>query len=168
MPSSKDWKASNQMVFGWSDRGGQIATFGAGSQYRRGHCADEESADRALIGMTGRNGVDLDTAAREAVANAELIFADDETGRKARVELSGPLDSTVSGRPARRYTATVSDIPAADSCSPERAVYDIIATPGYASAEVAILLVTRDVGTEDALPTAEAETILLSLQKTND
>ncbi|WP_410876343.1 hypothetical protein [Nocardia sp. A7] len=167
VPSGKDWKASNQLVFGWSDRGGQIATFGAGSQFRRGYCGDDDGADRAMVGMSGRNGVDLDTAAREAVTNAELVFADDETGRKPRVEITGPFDSTVSGQPARRYTATVSEIPETDSCSPDQAVYEIIATTGYASAEVALLLVTRDVGTDDALPAAEAETILQSLQKTD-
>ncbi|WP_157108589.1 hypothetical protein [Aldersonia kunmingensis] len=163
---SENWQANNDMVSGWSDAQGAIATYGATSRYRHHYCPEIKGASLAKVAATGRNGIDLDTAAREEVLKAQRIFADDKTGRTPNVEVRGPNALEVSGRPAVRYTAVVTDIPRTSTCSPQQAEFDIIATPAYASAEVMLLMVEHHVGLEDALTDADIENIVESLSKT--
>ncbi|MFC8047598.1 hypothetical protein [Nocardia sp. NPDC057353] len=165
VPDTEQWDTDNSTVAGWSDSRDSII-YGAASSYRDTYCAEVRGASLALVGVTGRNAVDLDTAARDEVAKAELIFGD-ESGRTPRVEIRGPVQFEVSGRPAVRYTAVVTDIPARTPCDPPSAHFDIVATPGYASAEVALLMVERHQGLDDTLRDAEAEAIIASLRKTD-
>jgi hypothetical protein len=163
---SADWQANNDMVSGLTDSQGDIATYGATSRYRHHYCPEIKGASLAKVAATGRNGTDLDTAAREEVSKANRIFADDETGRTAKVEIRGPVALAVSGRPAVRYTAVVTDIPETSSCTPPDARFDIIATPAYATAEVMLLMVEHHIGLRDALTDSDVEAIVGSLSKT--
>ncbi|MEV6136119.1 hypothetical protein AB0L63_08655 [Nocardia sp. NPDC051990] len=165
VPSNERWMATNDAVMGWSDNSGIVATYGAVSEYRRNYCAEVKGSALAHVGVTGRNAVDIDSAARDEVAKAERIFGG-KTGRIPKVELRGPVPLDVSGRPAVRYTALVTDIPKDTSCDPDQAQFDIVATPGYASAEVMLLMVEHHRGLPNALPGNEVEAIIGSLRKT--
>ncbi|MCX5042094.1 hypothetical protein OG921_02660 [Aldersonia sp. NBC_00410] len=160
------WRASNAMVMGWNDAQGNIATYGATSDYRYGYCPEVDSASLASVAATGRNGVDLNTAAREEVVKANRIFADDTNGIAPTVEIRGPFSLEVSGRAAVRYTAVVTAIPKTDACTPKDARFDIVATPGYASAEVMLLMVEHRVGPAHALSDTDVDSIVGSLSKT--
>lgn len=162
------WLATNDMVVGWSDTAGSIATYGAGSRYQYGYCDESDTSALARVGVTGRNGIDIDRAAREEVEKAERLYADDEAGYKPKVEIRGPFSFEVSGRPAVRYTAEVSDIKQPHTCGLSRSSFDIVATAGYASAEVVLLMVMRHKDLPDALSAADVEAIITSLRKTEE
>ncbi|MFR9752278.1 hypothetical protein ACL02S_14750 [Nocardia sp. 004] len=168
VPSDSSWYPSNSTVMGWTDDSGDIATYGAVSSYKYGYCPDTRGSTLAEVGVTGRNGVDIDTVAREEVGKAERIFSDDEAGRKPKVAIQGPFVLEVSGRPAVRYTAVVTDIPKKNGCDPSRAHFDIVATPAYATAEVMILMVEHHVGLPMALSSGDVDTIIKSLRKTEE
>lgn len=163
-----DWLATNSMVMGWSDKDGSIATYGAGSDYRSGYCDESDTSSMATVGVTGRNGIDIDRAAREEVEKAERLYADDEAGYKPKVEIRGPFSFEVSGRPAIRYTAEVSDIRQPDTCGLSRASFDVVATSGYSSAEFVLLVVMRHKDLPDALSDADVDAIIKSLRKTEE
>ncbi|MGY5281073.1 hypothetical protein [Nocardia gipuzkoensis] len=160
VPSDDNWQPSNRTALGWTD-----ATYGAGSVYGHGYCTESKSARLAVVGVTSLNGVDIDTAAREEVTLAERIFAD-KSGRKPKVEIRGPVGLEVSGRPAVRYTAVVTDIPPDGACDPPRAQFDIVATPAYTTAEVMLLMVEHHVGLPKSLSNSDVDTIIASLRKT--
>ncbi|NLE80729.1 MAG: hypothetical protein GX610_14330 [Rhodococcus sp.] len=113
--------------------------------------------------MTGRNGVDLDTAAREAVEKAGAIFSD---GSDVDVQINGPVQLEVSGRPAVRYTAVVTGIEQEFDCDPTEATFDIVATPGYATAEVVTFMVKRSKGHGDSLSDEDVDRVIGSLRRT--
>ncbi|MEV0332084.1 hypothetical protein [Nocardia sp. NPDC050717] len=165
VPDSENWMATNDMVFGFTGPGRSPITFGAGSRFSRGYCSGDESAVTAYVGLTGRNGVSLDAAAREAVVGAEWVYSNSER-KKPRMSISGPFESVVSGLPAIRYSAQLSEIPEDGPCTPREATYEIVATRGYANAEVAIFMLARNAEGESLLPTGIAEMIVGSLRKT--
>ncbi|WP_148280524.1 hypothetical protein [Nocardia cyriacigeorgica] len=167
VPSSEHWRSSNTMVVGWTDDAGDVATYGAVSEYRYGYCTEDDGSAMATVGVTGRNAVDLDTAARQEVSKAERIFGDEETSRKPKVEIRGPFSLEVSGRPAVRYTAVLTDIPGSSACGPDQAIFDVVATPGYATAEVVLLVVQHHTGMSDALSESDADAIVTSLRKSD-
>ncbi|NKY86371.1 hypothetical protein [Nocardia veterana] len=164
VPNGNGWRPSNTMISGWSDAEGRIATYGAVSDYGYGYCPDAEGSALAQVGMTGRNGVDPETAAREEVRKAERIFAD--SGSPPRVTIAGPVTTAVDGRPAVRYTATITDIPRKHSCDPGRAEFDVVATPGYATAEVALLVVEHHTDLPHSLTKDRVEQVISSFRKT--
>lgn len=166
VPADNRWMASNSLVFGWSDSAGSIATYGAGSRYGYGFCSDNGTASLAQVGLTGRNAVDLDTAAREEVAKAERIFADEETGRKPLVHITGPAALDIPNGPAVRYTATLTDVPGDDACRSAEWVVDVVATSGYSNAETVLLVVLRQQAQPDSLSPATAESIVTSIRRT--
>lgn len=163
---SENWDADNGTVIGWTDSQGTIS-YGAASRYRHTFCPEVKGASLAKVAATGRTGTDLDSAARDEVAKANRIFADEKTGRIPHVEIRGPIALEVSGRPAVRYTAVVTDIPVTP-CAPEEAHFDIIATPGYSNAEVMLLMVEHHRGHEDSLTDDDVDAIIGSLQRTDD
>lgn len=110
------WRASTTMVAGWTDRDGLIVGFGAASDYGYGYCRGSDSDALARVGVTGRNGVTLDAAARAVAGSAGRIFADD-AGTAPGVELRGPIETTVRSGPAVRYTAVVTKIPDPGPCA---------------------------------------------------
>lgn len=78
---------------------------------------------------------------------------------------SGPTNFTISGRPAIRYTATVTNIPADNECDPPSAQFDVVTTPGYSTAEVMVFLVQSDQGLPDALNQGTIDQIIATIRK---
>lgn len=164
VPGDDEWRPSNDGVMGWTrEDGTDIAVYGSVSDYRYNYCADRNGATLADVGMTGRNGVDLDTAAREAVEKAGAIFSN---GSDVDVRIRGPIQLYVSGRPAVRYTAEATGMEQKFKCDPTEATFDIVATPGYATAEVVTFMVKRSKGHEDSLSDEDVDRIIGSLRKT--
>ncbi|TXG89269.1 hypothetical protein DW322_02175 [Rhodococcus rhodnii] len=93
-----------------------------------------------MTGAAGRNGIDLDTAARQEVEEAERIFSD-RTGKLPTVEYSDAHEFDIDGRPAVHYTAHVTDISPDTEYDPGSARFDVVATPGFATAEVMVLII---------------------------
>ncbi|KJF20614.1 hypothetical protein SZ00_03811 [Rhodococcus sp. AD45] len=118
----------------------------------------------AHLGTTGRNGVDIDTVAQEWVHKADLSFSD-KHGTHATIAYSEPTHFTISGRPAVRYTATATNIPPDNECDPSSATFDIVATPGYATAEVMIFLIQSDQGHPKSLDKAAIDQIISTIRK---
>ncbi|MDV6268599.1 MULTISPECIES: hypothetical protein [Rhodococcus] len=116
------------------------------------------------MGTTGRNGVDIDTVAQEWVHKADLSFSD-KHGTHATIAYSEPTHFTISGRPAVRYTATATNIPPDNECDPSSATFDIVATPGYATAEVMIFLIQSDQGHPKSLDKAAIDQIISTIRK---
>lgn len=164
VPSGDMWRPTNGAIMGWSDENGRIGTYGAVSDYGYGYCEESDSAELAAVGITGRNAVDVDTAARDAIAQAERIYTGDE-GQRPTVRIQGPFEVDVSGRPSVRYTALVTDIHMDGPCEPRSATFDIVATPSYSNAEVAIFMIDRATGVEDSLSDRDADEIIESLRR---
>lgn len=167
VPGADGWRATNSAIMGWTDDDGYIAGYGAASDYGYKYCPERDGSALAEVGITGRNGVDIDTAARDAVGKAERIFSDD-AGHKPTVEIRGPRAFEVSGRPAIGYNAVVTNIPQEHECDPTRAEFDIVATAGYFSAEVAVFMVEHHMGLDDALSESTVDEIIESLGRTDE
>ncbi len=165
VPAGDGWRPSNGRTVSWSEGGRTIASYGAVSDYGYGYCPETEGSVLARVGVRGRNGIDIDTAAREAADRAGAIFSG-AAGARPDVDLRGPVPAEVAGRPAVRYTAVVTRIPTESSCDPSAAQFDVVATPAYASAEVMVLILQRHTGLPDALSERDAEAILTSLHPT--
>ncbi|WP_235871005.1 hypothetical protein [Rhodococcus spongiicola] len=149
-----DWDNEWSAVFGWSDDDGLIAGYGAHGQYGYEYCDAVDGATLAVTGATGRRGIDIETAALDEVRLAERIFADDD--RMPKVTYTEAQRFTIAGNPAVRYTALVDDVPKSNECDPPRARFDVVATRGFATAEVMVLVVEAHQGLPGAI---EAETI---------
>ncbi|MGW6659104.1 hypothetical protein [Rhodococcus sp. NPDC055024] len=158
-----DWKNAATSVAGWNTKWGPV-TFGALGQYRRNYCSAVDGSTLALTGATGRNGVDIDTAAQEWVHKAEAIFAA-KNGTRASIAYSGPTNFTISGRPAIRYTAIATNISADNECDPPSAQFDVVTTPGYSTAEVMVFLVQSDQGLPDTLNQSTIDQIIATIRK---
>ncbi|MCC4302635.1 hypothetical protein [Rhodococcus sp. 3-2] len=92
------------------------------------------------------------------------IFAS-KNGTLASIAYGGPTNFTISGRPAIRYTATVTNIPADNECDPPSAQFDVVTTPGYSTAEVMVFLVQSDQGLPDALNQGTIDQIIATIRK---
>lgn len=163
VPNGQGWRPSNKRVLGWSDQDERIATYGSVSDYGYGSCPESEQSWIGFAGVQGRNGVDIETAAREEVSKAGRIFADG--GKQPVVTISEPRALEVDGRPAIRYTASVSDIPRAAACGPERARFDVVATAAYSSAEVLIFVIEHHEGVDHALTEGDVDAVIASLHR---
>ncbi|MEV0945341.1 hypothetical protein [Rhodococcus sp. NPDC049939] len=163
VPGTEGWRPSNMAVMGWSDDDGFIAGYGAVSDYGYRYCPEFKSSRLAISGATGRNGVDIDTAARDAVGEVRRIFSNG-----SKIDIRGPFTFQVSGQPAVRYTAAVTDIPQDRSCDPTRAGFDIVATPAYATAEVMVFMIEHHVGLQGSLSDKDIDAIVMSLEKTEE
>ncbi|NMM85995.1 hypothetical protein B2J88_16745 [Rhodococcus sp. SRB_17] len=161
-----DWRNMATAASGWTTYKDTIL-FGAIGQYKYNFCAESDGSTLAMTGATGRNGVDIDTAAQEWVHKADTIFAD-KNGAPAIITYSDATHFTISGRPAVRYTATATNIPPEDGCDPPSATFDIIATPGYATAEVMIFLIQADQGLSDSLDQNTISSIISTIRKSED
>ncbi|MFD4367756.1 hypothetical protein [Rhodococcus sp. NPDC058521] len=165
VPGGGDWRPSASRVLGWTDgNGNDIATYGSVSDYKYNFCPERNGSTLADVGITGRNGTDIGTAAKEAIEKAEDIFAEESNG-KVSVEISGPFDLEVSGSPAVRYTAKVTEIEPQTSCDVREAGFDVVSTRGYATAEVATLFVKHGDGAPGALTDDDVNNIVGSLQR---
>ncbi|MBF6192193.1 MULTISPECIES: hypothetical protein [Nocardia] len=166
---SDGWSPSNDAIMAWNDEIDHttIASYEAVSRYGIGYCRQTEGSVLASVGVDGRNGIDIDTAARDEVDKASRIFGDRKTNHMPAVQLRGPITFEISGRPASRYTAVVTDIPKKSSCDPVTAEFDIVATAAYASAEVAIFMIQHYTNSAESLSRDEVEKIIQSIGKTN-
>ncbi len=72
----------------------------------------------------------------------------------------------VAGRPAVRLSAHVTDIPQVSECDPEAALFDIVATPGYATAETMVLMVEVHQGIDGTYDADVADEIIATLRPT--
>ncbi|MFI6170257.1 hypothetical protein ACIBCN_25980 [Nocardia sp. NPDC051052] len=158
-----DWKNEYSAVTGWESDRGEISRYSTIGTFGAGYCPEDKFEGLAVAGATGRSGVDLDTAARDHVHLAERIFASSGERFKPKVQYVGPTQITVAGRPAVRYTAIVTDIPKERKCGPPTSLFDIVATPGYATAEVMILMVELHQGLPGALDPTVTDQIIASL-----
>ncbi|MFD4403328.1 hypothetical protein ACFWPH_11235 [Nocardia sp. NPDC058499] len=163
VPAGNGWRPSNDRTVSWSRDGRSITAYSAVSDYGYGFCPESEGAALARVGVTGRNGVDIDTAARAEVGKAGAIFAD-ASGTEPDVEIRGPEQLELSGMPAIRYTATITGAVQDNPCDPVSAQFDVIATPAKASAEVMLLVLQRRTDVPEALSKKQAETIMTSIR----
>ncbi|MDI9903342.1 hypothetical protein QM716_26130 [Rhodococcus sp. IEGM 1409] len=161
-----DWRNGFSAVAGWNTSEGLI-TFGAIGEYAYDFCEASDGAKLAMTGATGRNGVDIDTAAQEWVYKAPAIFAD-KKGNTANIAYSQPTEFAISGRPAIRYTATATSIPADNECDPSSATFDIVATSSYATAEVMIFMIRIDDGFKNSLAHGIADQIIATIRQTEN
>ncbi|PPJ40114.1 hypothetical protein C5E45_03320 [Nocardia nova] len=166
VPTTGAWRPSNERVMGWTSETTDqtIVSYGAVSDY--GYCPQTDGSALANVGARGRNGIDIETAAREEISKAEEIFGAADAGRKAIVTVSEPARWSINGRPAVRYRANISGIPRKHSCDATEAEFDVIATPAYSSAEVAVFVIEREIGPAQALTAGDVDTIAASIQKT--
>ena len=158
-----EWENESTAIIGWSTPTGPV-TFSSAGEAGLGYCQDNKDARLGVSGASGRNGISIDEAALDAVHAAEQIFAEGD-GRQATVRYNGPVNMTVSGRPAVRYTAVVTAIPGDRPCGPPSAHYDIVATEGYSTAQVMILMVESHRGLPDSPEQSEIDGIVASLRR---
>lgn len=166
VPSGNGWRPSNQTVVGYSDPSGQgtLATYGAVSDYGAHYCPATDTSSLAFIGVRGRNGVDVATAARQEIEKTPALFAAPDA-REPRVEISPPVESTLGGLPAVRYTASISDLPQVASCDPARSEFTVVAVPAPATAEVAVFVLRRHIGLEDSLSGSVVDDIVRTIRE---
>ncbi|MGX1771459.1 hypothetical protein ACWIGW_05040 [Nocardia brasiliensis] len=167
VPSTREWLASNEAVLGHLDESGQatIATYGAVSRYGAGYCPEVDTSTLAYVGVTGRNGISVESAARQEIDKARALYSDPEFGAPPTVRVGSAIAFDIDGRPAVRYTASVSGIPTRAACETTEAQFDVIATPGYATAEVAVFVVERRLDRTGALTPEAVETIVRSIRR---
>lgn len=169
VPSTGAWRPSNERVVGWTNEttNRTIVSYGSVSDYGYGYCPQTDGSALANVGARGRNGIDIETAARQEISKVEEIFGDAETGRKPSVSIGEATRWSIDGRPAIRYSVRVSGIPRKHSCDAPEAGFDVIATAAYSSAEVAVFVIEHEIGPERALTTRDIDTIVASIQKTD-
>lgn len=158
-----DWSNDMGAIAGWEVEDRNIA-FSSTATLSGGSCQAGKKNRLALTGAAGRNGTDIGSAARDAVHDAETIFTSD-SGRKPKVRYEGPSETNVSGLPAVRYTAIVSDIVADGPCDPPSARFDIVATQSFATSQVMILMVETHQGVPGSASKAAVDQIVSSLRR---
>ena len=159
-----DWLNMQNVVAGWENKRGEIARYSSIGQYGKGYCPQEPHEPLAMAGITGRNGVDPETAARDHVRLAKRVFASESGMYEPHVDYVGPTPTVVAGRHAVRFTATVTDIPADEACRPPAARFDVIAVPAYATAEVMLLMVELHQGIPNAPQPVVTDQIIASMR----
>ncbi|WP_231383841.1 hypothetical protein [Rhodococcus sp. 114MFTsu3.1] len=161
-----DWDNWSGGVAGWDFDDGTSVVFGSLGFYERTKCSDGEHSELAITGVIGRRTTNLDATARSEVERAELIFSSSDESRKPSIRITGPQTFRIGDRPAVRYRATIDDIPdAAQRCSSSQATFDVIATPGYASAESVVFIVRSARGVEGALGDSDIDAIISTIRK---
>lgn len=161
-----DWRNVSSGVAGWQGDSGSV-TYGAVTMYGYDYCpAHRDGARKALTGMTGRNGVDVPTAAFEASRQAEIIFKD-EPDDGVQIEYTDPIEFDIDGAPAIRYSVRASNIAQKFDCDPTEATFDIVATQGYSNATVAIFMVQADQQIDDPLDEGTVDQIISTLRRKN-
>ncbi|OZF53864.1 hypothetical protein CH293_10920 [Rhodococcus sp. 14-2470-1b] len=115
--------------------------------------------------MTGRNGLDVQTAAFELSRSAELIFRDDPSD-SVILQYSDPTQFEIDGATAVRYSVSASNLNRDFDCDPEQASFDVVATQGYSNATVAVFMVLSEKHDTSDLSSATIEDIVSSLRRT--
>ncbi|WP_245819776.1 hypothetical protein [Rhodococcoides yunnanense] len=161
-----DWRNDSRAVAGWGGSGGSV-TYGAIAIYGYDYCPEHhDGARKAMSGMTGRNGVDVATAAFEASRQAEIIFRD-QPDDAVRIDYSGPVEFEIDGAPSVRYSVRASNIAQKFDCDPTEATFDVVATQGYSNATVAVFIVQTDQRIQGALARSVVDQVISTLRRKN-
>ena len=169
LPTSSGWIPSSTAVLGWTGSEHRIVTYGSVSTYGDGYCGDSEGSSLGIVGTRGRNGISLEDAARTDVYKMIDVFTDDDGAtKKPAVQIEKPVTMEISGRPAVRYRVSMSELPKESKCDPASTRIDVIATPAYASSEVAVLMIEHHIGQQGALGEAAIEAIIESIEPTKE
>ncbi|NMM85996.1 hypothetical protein B2J88_16750 [Rhodococcus sp. SRB_17] len=96
---------------------------------------------------------------------ADAIFAD-KNGNTASIIYNEPTHFTISGRPAIHYTATATNIPPDHECDPPSATFDVLTTPGYATAEVLVFVIESYQGLPSALDRSTVDQVISIIRPT--
>ncbi|NIL78930.1 hypothetical protein [Rhodococcus sp. B10] len=161
-----DWDNWYDGFAGWESEDGSSMIYGAVGFYERRECHDGEYSALAMTGMTGRPADDLDMTARTEVEKALSIYADGTGVSAPSVTIDGPQAFDLGGQPAVRYRANVENIPQeAEDCTPPAATFDVVATPGHATAATALFLVQADRGVDNALRDSQIDDIISSIRR---
>lgn len=159
-----DWTNDYRSIAGWSNENDK-ASYGAVGFFGYGYCPEEDGGWLAISGAAGSRDLDLESVAQQEVRAVEWIF-DDNAGTLPTVEYTGPVWFEVAGRPAVRVSALVTDIPRISSCEPGSARFDVVATPGYATAETMVLMVEVHQDIDGAYDGGVADDIISTLRPT--
>ncbi|WP_245819775.1 hypothetical protein [Rhodococcoides yunnanense] len=160
-----DWRFLRGGVVGWESAEGSVR-FGDIADYGYDYCPESrDGATKADAGITGRNGVDEQTAAFEVSRAAELIFRD-EPGDSVAIDYSDPIEFEIDGAPAVRYTVKASNLPRKHDCDPTEGTLDIVATQGYSNATVAVFMIVSGGRIDGALPRETIDQIVSTLRRT--
>lgn len=142
-----DWKNDHGASSGWSGEEGH-AVYGSVGSFGYGSCPEKDGGWLAMSGVAGSRDIDLETVATESIRDVEWIF-DDNAGTRPTVEYAAPVWFEIADRPAVRISARITDIPQVSGCEPDAARFDIVATPGYATAQTMVLMVQVNEGAYD-------------------
>lgn len=142
-----DWKNDHGASSGWSGEEGH-AVYGSVGSFGYGSCPEKDGGWLAMSGVAGSRDIDLETVATERIRDVEWIF-DDNAGTRPTVEYAAPVWFEIADRPAVRISARITDIPQVSGCEPDAARFDIVATPGYATAQTMVLMVQVNEGAYD-------------------
>ena len=158
-----DWRDGSQAVAGWEGETGSV-TFGGIAMYGYDYCPEHrDGARKAITGMTGRNGIDVATAAFEVSRQAESIFRD-EPNDAVQIAYSEPTEFAIDGAPAVRYSVHARNLAQKFACDPTEATFDVVATQGYSNATVAVFMVQTDQQIDGALEPADVDRIISTLR----
>lgn len=160
-----DWENWYDGFSEWVGQDGSTATYGAMGLHGRFDCEGGEFESSAISGMTGRRAANLTVLAYQEVQKASMIFTNQDGSLVPTVQISDPEYLQVDGVPAVRYTALVEDIPDSPYCPPPRATFDVVATTGFATAEVAVFVVLADRDVENALTDEDVDGLVSSLRR---
>ncbi|WP_415976077.1 hypothetical protein [Rhodococcus sp. 077-4] len=161
-----DWQNSSGAIAGWEGDMGSV-TYGAIAMYGYDYCPeDRDGARKAITGMTGRNGIDVATAAFEASRQAEIIFRD-QPNDDVQIQYSEPTQFQIGGAEAVRYSVRASNLTKKFDCDPTEGTFDVVATQGYSNATIAVFMVKTDQQIEGALPHTEVDQIVSTLRRQN-
>jgi len=159
-----DWTNDYRSIAGWSNKDDR-ASFGAVGHFGEGYCSENDGAQLAMSGAAGSRDLDLLAVASKEIRAVEWIF-DDDAGTLPTVEYAEPVWFEVAGRPSVRLSAHITDIPQISECDPESARFDIVATPGYATAETMVLMVEVHQGIDGTYDADVADEIIATLRPT--
>ncbi|WP_256977099.1 hypothetical protein [Rhodococcus sp. RS1C4] len=160
-----DWRNASGGVAGWEGTRGSV-TYGAVAMYGYDYCPEHrDGARKAVSGMTGRNGVDVPTAAFEASRQAEIIFRD-APDDAVTLDYSEPIQFDIGGAPAVRYSVKASNLAQDFDCDPTEATFDVVATEGYSNATVAVFMIQTDQQIDESLPPDVVDRIVSTLRRT--
>lgn len=160
-----DWRNFSTGIVGWTT-GGESVTYGAVGDFGYNHCPETDGSTLAETGMTGRNGMDVDAAALGAARGAEIIFGDSDAGAPPVLAYSEPVRFDIEGEPAVRYTVRAESLFQLHECDPPESTFDVVATSGLATANVAVFMIRLDQGGDGSLDHSVTDSIISTIRRT--
>ncbi len=161
-----DWRNFSTGIDSWTTNG-QSVTYGAVADFGYKHCPETDGSTLADSGMTGRNGVDIHTAALDAARGAEIIFGDSAEFTAPELAYSDPIEFDIDGEQAVRYTVQAAGIRQRHECDPADATFDIVATTGFATAPIAVFMIQLDQNLDGSLDHSVADEVISTIRRTD-